>query len=201
MRRPTIFSCLLLGLLLLVFLSGCTGTRMLVDPDPSSLQVAITKKCGNVAVKEIPPDRTYPPAGNLVPAFARELERSGLFEAVYYPSRPDDKVDLTIDSKFNVKFHPSGGNMPKAFFTGLTLFLLEPAFWFDFYYAWDGHVDVYTGKTISKTIEAKTTANIGMKFLSMGQAQVLEGDVLKNGSTSLYRQLIIQLQDYCTDKK
>jgi hypothetical protein len=180
---------------------GCTGTQMIVKPDPNTIQISVQKKCGSVAVKETTPDRVYPPAGNLIPGFANELERSGLFETVYYPTRPDDKVDIALDSKFNVKFQPNmGGNMTKAFFTGLTLFILEPIFWYDYDYALDAKVDIYSGKSIVKTIDAGTTAEINLKFLSLGQIVNLEGETLKNAKLSIYKQLLIKINDYCGSK-
>ncbi len=188
-------------LALAVAFGGCTGTRMNVKPDPASVPTPVSKKCGRVAVKEATPDRVYGPAGNLVPEFAKELERSALFEEVYYPTRPDDQVDLTLDAKFNARFNPNNGsNFTKSFLTGLTLFLLEPVFWFDYYYDLDGVVDIYREKAIVKTINAGATAEMGMKFFSFGEAVNLERDTLTKAKLSMYKQMIKQLDDYCGKK-
>ena len=179
-------------------ISGCTGSEVNVKPDPASLQVTITKKCGNVAVKETPTDRVYPPAGNLVPGFAIALEKSGLFDKVYYPSRPDDKVDLTLDSKFDVLFDANtGSNMTKSFFTGLTLFLLEPVFWYNMDYNLNGQVEIKKENAKTTTIQAATEAGMSMKFLSLSDAQKLEGETLAKSKDSLYKQLLMELDKYC----
>lgn len=185
-----------------VVLTGCTGTQIMVNPEPSALELKGTGKCGNVAVKEMTPDKTYPPAGNLTPGFAGELERSGLFANVYYPSRPDDKVDLVIDTKFNIIFDPNmGSNMTKSFLTGLTLFLLEPAFWYDYDYTFDGKADLYEGKELKKSYEAQTAAEMQMKFLSLGEAVTLESDTLTKAKASIYSQLVSKVGDYCAKKQ
>jgi len=179
-------------------LGGCTGTNMSVTPEPSSINVVVTKKCGALAVKEVSTDRVYPPAGNLVPGFATALEKSGLSDTVYYPSRPDDKVTVTLESKFDVKFDPNNGsNLTKSFFTGLTLFLLEPVFWFDYYYTLNGTVDIMEGKTKIRTLQASSAGEISMKFLSLSEIQNLEGQALAMAKDSLYRQLARDLSGYC----
>lgn len=193
-------SCLLL-LIFIVVLTGCTGTQIMVNPEPSPLDLKGSGKCGNVAVKEMTPDKTYPPAGNLTPGFAAELERSGLFTNVYYPSRPDDQVDLIIDSKFNIIFDPNmGSGMVKSFLTGLTLFLLEPVFWYDFDYEFVGKVDLYEGKVLKKTYDAQTSAEMQMKFLSLGETVTLESDTLTKAKASIYNQLVRKVGDYCASK-
>ncbi|GEM_PF-1777043 len=191
----------MLLLLCIVVLTGCTGTQMMVNPEPSAIELKGTGKCGNVAVKEMTPDKTYPPAGNLTPGFAAELERSGLFEDVYYPSRPDDKVDLVIDTKFNIFFDPNmGSGAVKSFLTGLTLFLLEPVFWYDFDYTFNGKVDLYEGKVLKKSYNAQTSAEMQMKFLSLGEAVTLESDTLTKAKASIYSQLVRKVGDYCASK-
>jgi len=174
---------------------------MEVNPDSESIQIAVPKKCGVVAVRESVPDRIYAPAGNMVPGFAKEIERSGLFEAVYYPTRPDDQVDLTIDCKFDVKFDPNmGSNLSKSFVTGLFLFLPEPLFWYDYNYHMNGKVDIYSGKTLDKSVEAQTTSGMSLKFLSLGEAVNLESETLTKSKSSLYKQLINKLSEYCGNK-
>ena len=191
----------LLLLIFIVILTGCTGTQIMVDPEPGALDLKGSGTCGNVAVKEMTPDKTYPPAGNLTPGFAAELERSGLFANVYYPSRPDDRVDLVINTKFNIIFDPNmGSGMTKSFLTGLTLFLLEPVFWYDYDYEFDGKIDLYEGKVLKRTYEAQTSAEMKMKFLSLGEAVTLESDTLTKAKASIYSQLVKKVGDYCAGK-
>jgi hypothetical protein len=181
-----------------VLFYGCTGTRMLVTPDPNTLQVSVQKKCGSAIIKETYPERIYPPAGSLVPGFARELEKSGLFEPVYYPSRADDKSDTILDSRFDVQFRPTiVGNMAKSIAIGLTLFVLEPVFWYDFDYDLKAEIAIYKGKSLVKTINVQTKAEFDLKWLSLGRGWVLEAEILKKAKVSLYKQLLIKLNDYC----
>jgi len=189
----------LLALAVVCLLSaGCTGTSINVNPDPEALKPFLAKKCGAVGVKETPAEHVYPPAGNLVAGFAASLEKSGLAENVYYPTRPDDKVDLILDAKFDIVFDPNmGGNLTKSFFTGLTLFILEPAFWYNYNYALSGKVDLLEGKKVVKTILANSEAEMSMKFLSLAETQKLEGETLIKAKESLYRQLFAQISSYC----
>lgn len=179
--------------------AGCTGTSMTINPDPDMLPMSVVKGCGAVAIKETPAEHVYPPAGNLVPGFATALEKSGLAEKVYYPARPDDKVNLTLDARFDVKFDANmGSNLTKSFFTGLTLFILEPAFWYNYNYELKGNVAIVRENARLQTLEAASDAEMSMKFLSLGEAQQLEGNTLNKAKESLYRQLLIELNKQCS---
>ena len=181
-----------------LFCSGCTGTSMNVNPDPESIKLSVIKKCGAVAIKESPADHVYAPAGNLVPGFATALEKSGLSDNVYYPTRPDDKVDVILDTKFDVVFDANmGGNLTKSFFTGFTLFLLEPVFWFNYDYSLRGKVDILEGKNRVKTVQANSEGEMAMKFLSLSEVQKLEGETLKRAKESVYKQLLSEISNYC----
>lgn len=180
-------------------LGGCTGTSMSVNPDPASINVVVAKKCGAIGVKEVAADHVYSPAGSLVPGFAAALEKAGISDSVYYPSRPDDKVSMTLASKFDVEFDPNnGGNLTKSFFTGLSLFVLEPVFWFNYDYTLKGTVDIMVGKDKVKTLTAASSGEMSMKFLSLSEVQGLEGSTLAQAKESLYRQLMVELSGYCS---
>jgi hypothetical protein len=182
----------------LIFLSGCTGTKMMVRPELAG-EEKHSGPCGSVAVRELTADRVYPPAGNLVPGFADALRESGLAKAVYYPSRPDDHVDYTLDAKFDVLFEPNmGSNMVKSFVTGLTLFLLEPAFWYDYDYRLKGEIGVYRGPVKLTQMQSEAEAQMQMKFLSLGEVQRLEGETLSSAKKTLYRQLLTDLNKACS---
>jgi len=195
MRGPYKIVC---TVAMLLICEGCTGTNMNVNPDPASLQINVAKRCGAVAVKETPADHVYPPAGNLVPGFVSALEKSGLADKVFYPSRPDDKVDLTLDAKFDVLCDVNAGsNMTKSFFTGFTLFLLEPIFWYNFDYELKGKVDIMRENVKIATLQAASESEMSMKFLSLSETQKLEGDTLNKTKESLFKQLLIDLSKYC----
>jgi len=180
-------------------ISGCTGTKMAIHPEFGDASPKYEGLCGSVAVREVTPDKLYPPAGNLVPGFADVLRESGLAKEVYYPARPDDKVDHTIDAKFDVFFEPNmGSNMAKSFTTGLTLFLLEPVFWYNYNYSMKGEVGLYRGPLKVSTVRSESDAEMQMKFLSLGQAVNLEGETLKQCKQALYRQLLGELKKECS---
>lgn len=180
-----------------IIATSCTGTRMNVTPSPDSLTSTFPKTYNALAVRELAANRVYPPAGNLVRGFADELERSNLASNIYYPARSGDKVDLTLNSKFDVSMDPHMGYlMLKSFVIGLSLFILEPVFWYDYDYALVGQIDVLKEQNKVDVLKAKTDANIGMKWLSLGKAQTLEGETLGKAKQSLYRQLLESLHKH-----
>ncbi len=135
-------------------------------------------------------DCLYPPAGWIAQDFAREIEASGFSKAVYFPSRPDDKVDAVLEAKFDVVMDPHlGTGMIKAFFTRFTFFILEPLFWYNYDYAFVGMIDVVQGDH-RLPVAAKTNSSISIKWLSLWQAQKTEAETMKNSKQSLFRQLI-----------
>lgn len=188
MRNRLAFLSLTITSLLLV--TGCTGTRLTIVPPFSGDPQPVPQRYAAVGVREIQADLVYAPAGHPAQDFAREVELSGIAKTVYYPTRPDDKVDAVFEVKVNVSMDPHMGSlMVKSFVTGLTLFLLEPAFWYNFDYTFDGTVDI-VAQGRRTPVHATTTGAIGMKWLSLGQAQKLEADVIRESKRSLFRQLI-----------
>jgi len=180
----------------LVSATACTGTTVLVTPSEDAFPATHAQRFESLGVREVPSDREYPPAGNLTSAWVAELRASGIAANIYYPLRPDDDVDLILDSGFDVTFNAnSGSNMAKSFFTGLTLFLLEPFFWYHFDYNLSGNVDVKVQDKTVSTIEKEAVARMSMKFLSLGEAQKLEGEVLGRSKRSLFRQVIQELPE------
>jgi len=202
MRQVSIYAGLV-TVIAMMLLSGCTGTRIQVNPDPTTVQLQpVTRKCGTVAVRELTPVRVYPPAGNLTADFARELVQSGMFDTVYYPSRADDKADITLEGKFDVGFEPNmGSNLAKSFVVGFTLFLLEPVFWYDYGYDLQGKVDIYGEKQLIRTTDASSHAEMSMKFLSLADVTNLEQETLDAAKRSLYLQLLVKIGDYCSSRK
>ncbi|MBI4232382.1 hypothetical protein HY605_04065 [Candidatus Peregrinibacteria bacterium] len=173
-----------------ITLSGCTGARMSVDPSPDLLQKEFPQKFASVSVKEMTPTKVYPPAGWLTQDFAREIESSGFSYNVYFPSRPDDKSDAVLETTFDVSMDPHMWKLlVKSFFIGLTFFILEPVFWYDFDYSFNGKVDVVQGDS-RLPVEARTKASISMKWLSLGQAHQIESDAMRDSKQSLFRQLL-----------
>lgn len=193
---------LLVALLCVGFvLSGCSGVKITVNPEPSMVTGSNDYKCGSVALKETRPSLIFSPAGNLVPDFARALERSGMFENVYYPSRPDDKVDLVLDAKFDLVVDPHGGSlMAKSFLTGLLLFIPEPFIWYDIGYNANGQVDLLKDKALIATSSPRVDSEISLKFLSMFDLQQLQSEIIVKVKDSLYKQAINDLSRHCQKK-
>lgn len=192
------------GFLLVIctmILSSCTGTNVSVNPDPNTYYGSSRSSCGAIAIREIPGSRIYPAAGNLIPDFARSLERSGLASKVYYPSRPDDKVDMVIDAKFDTTSDKNiASNMVQAFFTGLLLFIPEPIIWYDYDYAIDGQIDIIKNGNRMATLTPKVTSKASVKWLSLSSLENVEQTTLVKSKDSIYKQIITDLSRYCDSK-
>ncbi|MEX1665423.1 hypothetical protein [Zhongshania arctica] len=185
---------LILTILMTIFATGCTGTKVLVTPDPDSFGTIYNYKYQDLGLRNIPGDKVYAPAGNITESFGTELRTSRFAKNVYYPLRPDDKVDITLESKFDLEMDPHmGSGMIKAFITGFTFFILEPLFWYDYDYKIVGSVDVYKNGTLTKKVSAQTDATTSMKWLSLSKGQTLEGEALGKAKLSLFKQLMIEI--------
>ena len=179
-------------LLLSLTLIGCTGTQVMIKPDPLTLPANSAQKYSaaglRVKTSEFPP---YAAAGNLTDGFGSMLEDSGFAKKLYYPLRSEDKPDITLESQFSARadLH-SGANFAKAFFTGFTLFLLEPVIWFDYDYIVEGNLTVTKNGERMQSINARSDATISAKWLSLSEVQRLEAEALSKAKRSLYLQLI-----------
>jgi len=184
----------LLMLSILLFISGCTGTKVNVYPSTSDMNNKCEHKYASISIKDLPSDYVYPPAGKVVEYFAHELDESGICEEVLYPSRRSDKPDLTLETKFDVQIDPHMGiSMLKAFATGLTLFILEPVFWYNFDYEFKGSVNVLKNGEVVDQINKQAESQISMKYLSLANAQKLEGKAIADAKKSLSNQIIMDL--------
>ena len=181
---------------LLLPLAGCTGRRVVVRPDPATLgSAALPAQFSAIGVRALPDASVHPPAGEPVAGFASAVEKSGMADAVYYPMRPGDSVDAVLDTRIDVTFDEnSGSNFAKAFFTGFTMLLLEPFFWYDYDYVLSGQVDVVRPDGSSVRVNAVTTATSAVKFFSLNEERSAEGEALSRGKESLYRQLLTEIQ-------
>lgn len=182
---------ILIAAISVFILTGCTGTQIKITPEPTSLEQKINNSYAAVGTRDIPAEKTLPVAGNLTEAFSNEIRSSGFAKEVYYPFRPNDAVDMALDSKFNVTLDPHSGSMfAKSFFTGFTLFLLEPFLWYDFDYSLSGDVSVIKNGKIIKQVSAKTDATVSTKWLSLSEAPALESEALTKAKKSLFWQLM-----------
>jgi len=179
-------------LLLALSLVGCTGTEVIVKPDPKSVSLANMTKYQNVGLAQSTNGVVnYAPAGNMADGMSAAMKNTGFAKNVFYPVRPDDLTDLTLDTEFTVRadMH-NGSNFTKSFFTGFTLFLLEPAMWFNYDYTLEGKAIVSkNGKRLGEST-GRADASISMKFLSLGDAKKLEEEALSKAKMSLYEQML-----------
>ena len=180
---------------LMLLISGCTGTKIIVKPDPSSIKPSTEKNCGVVAVKEAGENFVY--SGD-VQLFAKELEKSGLYDKVYYPARHDDKVDLILDTKFIGKLtHDKVVGFTQSIIIGLSLFILEPVFWYDYYLDFNGKVAIVVNDNVVDTIESNTHTQMSVKWLSLMSIDNVAVQALKASSESMFKQIINELNVYC----
>ena len=173
-------------------LIGCTGTEMTVKPDPNTQSTSVTKRVQSVGIKpkqsEFP---SYPGAGNISDGFANAIEESGFSKQVFYPLRADDKPEIVFDSQFSARADTHGGaNFAKAFFTGFTLFLLEPVIWFNYDYVLEANVAVLKNGERIQTINARSDVNLSAKWLSLSDLQRMEPEALSKAKRALYYQIL-----------
>ena len=179
----------LLSIIVILTITGCTGTQVKLSHEPTTQ--SFSQPFSAVGVRDVPATKTLPIAGNLTEAFSNELRTSGFAKEVYYPLRPDDKVDIALDSQFNVEADTHSVSMfAKSFFTGFTLFLLEPVFWYDIDYKLSGNVNVMKDGKLLKQVTATTDATISAKWLSLSKLPALEAEALVKAKKSLFQQLM-----------
>ena len=174
-----------------ILVAGCTGTQIKISPESSALEQSFNSSYGLVGVRDVPAEKTLAVTGNLTEAFSNEIRSSGLAKEVYYPLRPNDKTDITLNSQFNADVdRHSGSHFATAFFTGFTFFIFEPFIWYDFDYTLAGNVDVIKDGQVIKRVNAKTDATVSVKWLSLSDLAKLQDEVLIKAKKSLFQQLI-----------
>ena len=186
--------------LALIFISlsmvGCTGTQVTVKPDPMTISTANLPRHDKVGLRsEGSMSSSYGPSGNLTEGFSNSMRETGFAREVAYPMRPDENVNLALDTQFTIKpnLH-SGANFAKGFFVGLTLFLIEPIVWFDQDYELEGSAVVTKNGQRSPAVTARADANISSKWLSLGDLPSLEVEALTKAKKSLYLQLMREIR-------
>jgi hypothetical protein len=182
----------LLILLAPLFLIGCTGTQMKIKPEPTAVSTTNMPKYDRVGLQTLSSETSsYGAAGNLTEGFVAAMKDQGFAKQVAYPMRPDEPVDIALETQFNIKpdLH-SGANAAKGFFTGFTLFLIEPVVWFDQDYILEGRAVVTKNGQRIKDVTARTDANISTKWLSLGELPTLEAEALGKAKKSLYLQIM-----------
>lgn len=178
--------------------AGCAGVRWTVTPAPTSLSMPSARPtpCGAVIVEALPLKHTFKPVGNLAYEFADALEHSGLFEPIYY-QRMAGEVDYVLRSKFDARYKPPRimAAVTSVLIVG-TLGILAPVMRYTYRYELTGDVEVYKGGEKVNHLTATTQAEVSTTFTSMLRSSPLT-HVLHQAKQSLYRQLIMQLTQYC----
>lgn len=182
----------IISISLFVFvLYGCTGTNIKISPDLYELKSTYMEPYGVIGLEEISSNNIYSPAGNMTGEFSSEIKQSGFTKALYYPLRTGDKVEITLKSKFEVvKDNNKGLLFIKSVLIGLSLFILEPVFWYHTDYVLNGDVIVFKDGKKLLSVKAKTDAVMSLKWLSLGEEDTLEQETLSKAKKSLFRQLL-----------
>lgn len=159
-------------------------SAQLNTPGPTINSVSVSDKSDELV--------EVPAAIGLAESFGKELLETKFAKSVYYSRHTESPVDMYLSTRFKVSESPNVGSaITKAIFTGLTFFILEPAFWYDFDYTLEGDVDVTNndGKHI-KHSTGKVDATVSTKFLSLGELPNLRVSALSQAKKVLFSQLI-----------
>ena len=182
---------ILLITLLAWMASACTGTRFMANPDPAVLEKDYANAYETVGVRGKTSEGSPDEAGDMVADFAYELRTSRFAEGVYTEIDPGDDVSVMLESSFDVTVdRNSASNTMKSVLTGLTLFLLEPVFWYKEGYELEGEVVVMRDGERLGTVEAQTNVTIQLKYFSMSERDEVRSDALSKRKTALYRKLM-----------
>lgn len=123
--------------------------------------------------------------------FKEQLDQSHLFQAVYYPMRPDDQFDGGISLKIQTQFKMDGAWFPKAFFTGFFMLLPSSFVVYDHHYQAECTLDVVRNGQTLKTYKGNGIVLASHKIFA--PADKLEAEGTAAASKALAADLIGQL--------
>lgn len=172
--------------------SGCSDFHVVKPDNPAIVQTETNPLPLNVGIR-VMNQRLTGGFSDMGPPFAGRLANSNLFKSVLYPTRSDDKLDLAINSTFEGKFVADGALFPKAFVTGLFLFLPAPIVEYEHHYKAIATIQVTTpnGQQL-KTYEASSDIPVTMK-IHAPETEVQDQGV-KAATNDLMDQLVSLLQ-------
>ncbi len=196
MKRINLLTSFLIFMLASVW--GCTGTSIVIQPEPDTITAPTTKGCGRVAIREVKEDgSTSTIPGEVVLEFAKYLEQSGLFNEVYCPVRDSDEYNVLLHARFNHTIYPKTAvNNVRSVVMGASLFLFEPFIWYEFSFEVAGKVDVKKEGTTVASFNSNARADLYYKFLSPVSG-VLVKEVLPASYKASFAQLTRELETYC----
>jgi hypothetical protein len=174
-----------------LLLAGCTGKEIIIRPENTLFSPSVGNSYSTVGLKDATTVRTIPVVGNVTEAFGNEMKSSGFAKEVYYPLRPDDNTEITLESKFKAEIDThSGSAFVKSFITGFTMFILEPFLWYDFDYRFSGEVLIFKDGKMIKQTSAVSDATMSVKWLSLSDVASLEAETIIKLKKSLFNQLL-----------
>lgn len=179
-------------LLFAVVLSGCSDFHLVkpeppiivrADPAPLPLKVGVRQ-----AVQQVPGGY-----GDFTPAFVQALTKANLFASILYPVRPDDQIDLVLETAFSGKFVVDDAQFPKAIFTGILLWLPAPFMEYEHHFQASGTVRATSVKGLPlRSYEAKSDIPVVMKILA--PADEIENEGIKMTAADLLDRLALAMQ-------
>jgi len=165
-----------LHLLLLAALLGTVGCASYeIRPSASSIQVQKSAASIPVTVgithSEQKVSGGFP---DLVTVIKKNLDESSLFQSVYYPVRPDDRLDGGLELRLSARFKTDGALFGKAFLTGFFMFLPAPLVVYSHEYQSECTLDlVKNGKTLK---QYKADGNVTVKHKLFASPEKIEAE-------------------------
>ena len=191
----------LLAVLLLpvLFLYGCATPTTKVSPDPVSVpQAVVSKSCGAATLIDLQPTSPCATCPYIGREFATILENISIFTKVtYVTEKPERQEDILLGSTFEITRDENfGSGMVKAVFSGLLFMLPVPFIWYDEDYILTGQIQIETLEGQSTEITSQATG-IKQRQLFSDIGVGLGTDAVNKAKNVLFRQLALQLAQYC----
>ena len=175
---------------LLAICSGCTSYE--IRPPAASIATPKAPRTLPVTVGiSKGPQKLTGGFPDVVPVFKDELERSGLFKTVYYPVRPDDKIDGSINLTITTEFKMDPTWFPKAFFSGFFMFIPVPFTWYNNQYRAESTLQLFHDDKPIKTYRSKQSAIASIQL--MASPEKVESEGAESATKLLATDLIHQL--------
>ena len=185
----------LMGICLILIgtlLSGCSDFHVVKPDNPTMIQ-AETTPLPLVAGIRVMNQRLTGGFSDMGPTFASHLTNSNLFKSVLYPVRSDDKLDLVIDFTGEGKLVVDGAMFPKAFITGLLLWLPAPIIEYEHHYKASATVR-FASQNGQQIKNYEVSSNIPVRMKIRAPATEVQDQGVKAATDDLMDQIVIKLQ-------
>lgn len=196
-------SCILFLCVLALISTGCTGVTRTVTPEVGSIKSTDARNCGKAIVSK---SAKAPELGiheEMLKEFVGELEMSNMFNEVYYPARRSDKAEYTIEVEFGEQDNTNPLKlMLNSVLIGASLFTLEPFITYDVERVYTGKIDLYRNGILAKSEKSSAKSLYSAKLLSLDTVDSQENkEHLSNTKKSLYKQMVLNINEYCIGNK